>query len=372
MAFFNTDELKKKAQEFYNKFFAKLKEEVEQLKPSQIAKKLEEEKERTKQRTEVEEPSLKEKVKTKVAEAREFIQRGGIKETLKKQYTKEAILETIDPLKYPKQAVKTWFYDPKIGVFPQFLMREGMAPNVYRLANWKNLSEKERKEELEKSVMPIIALSGAPRATVSPGSRAYKQIIKEGWFRKKIDKEWAWVHPGGEKVVREVPKIKAPTKKIVSPKQALEAVSVPEPVSTPLEQQITQAWKAGGAKPLIEAPELTKAQKVGLTKKQIAQAEAELAQKRAPKPAEQAGFEGTPLAAAVETPIEAALKPKPKITDYKSAKDFAEAELGAKPTNQIGEVEASKITPRDPVDKDSVPYKDLKADIEKRGIGEPI
>ena len=206
MAFFNTDELKKKAQEFYNKFFAKLKEEVEIFKKetetltaSQKARELEKEKPKP-VKVEEEKPSLiergrelKEKAKMKITEAIEFQK--------DPERVKAFQKEMADPLLYPKMAVKAYFYDPKIGVFPQFMMREGMHGDIYRLADWQNLPEKERKEELEKTVMPILALSGGIRATVSPGSRAYKQIIKEGWFRKKIDNQWAWIHPGGGKVV---------------------------------------------------------------------------------------------------------------------------------------------------------------------------
>ncbi|MBM3211025.1 hypothetical protein FJZ33_02320, partial [Candidatus Poribacteria bacterium] len=54
---------------------------------------------------------------------------------------------------------------------------------------------------------------------------------------------------------------------------------------------------------------------------------------------------------------------------FTSAKDFA-SELGTKPTSQVGEIDANRITPRDPVDQASIDK--IKADIEAGKKIEPI
>ena len=58
--------------------------------------------------------------------------------------------------------------------------------------------------------------------------------------------------------------------------------------------------------------------------------------------------------------------------DYTSASDFAEGVYSATPDKQIGLVDAKTIIPRDPVDKLSPQYLNLKADIEKNGIKESV
>ncbi len=60
------------------------------------------------------------------------------------------------------------------------------------------------------------------------------------------------------------------------------------------------------------------------------------------------------------------------VQKYTSAKDYAEAEFGAKPENQMGEVDAETIIARDEVDVKSDRYIKLKADIEKNGFQESI
>jgi hypothetical protein len=78
----------------------------------------------------------------------------------------------------------------------------------------------------------------------------------------------------------------------------------------------------------------------------------------------------TPKAVAPEKVV----KTEPIITKgidkYTSAEDFAEAEFGVSPTNQIGMIDTNKITPRDPIDQSSVDR--IKADIKAGKEIEPI
>lgn len=69
--------------------------------------------------------------------------------------------------------------------------------------------------------------------------------------------------------------------------------------------------------------------------------------------------------------IEPAVDQKPKTPQsYTSATDFAEAEYSARPTDKLGLVDSSQITPRDPVDKTSKAYLDTIAKIEAGKIDE--
>ncbi len=401
MAFINPEELKKKALEFYNKIFSKfLRAGAEALplpKPSQVAKK------------------IQEKYPTAIERGREIGLKAGFKPLEEEEklpetqagkiaYTAGAVTSQIGQfvgagkvadliLGVGFKALKYKNYATKIGVstkqifdaerklgfsfkaIPDAWLKGAAQWGLYALPRLKGETPLEKTRELATDMVTggAFGMIGANKELL-PVVRYFAGILAPYIIKSQIGgkpeeaKEEAKYYAalglpflafGGIKAVKGQRALTLPGK--TSPPTGI----VPKDVISP--QQAIEKSRT-----LLEAPKLTEAQKVGLSQKQITQAEAELAEKRAPKPAEQAGFEGTPLAAAVETPIEAALKPKPKITDYKTAKDFAEAELGAKPTNQIGEVEASRITPRDPVDKNSVPYKDLKADIEKRGISEPI
>jgi hypothetical protein len=70
--------------------------------------------------------------------------------------------------------------------------------------------------------------------------------------------------------------------------------------------------------------------------------------------------------------IEAIIPQTEKAKDYLTSSDFANEVYSAKPENQIGIMDANKIVVRDPVDKNSQQYINLKADVEKNGFQEPV
>jgi len=63
---------------------------------------------------------------------------------------------------------------------------------------------------------------------------------------------------------------------------------------------------------------------------------------------------------------------KKEASKFVSAKDFADAQFGAKEGQQIGNINADRIIPRDPVDRNSKEYLDLKVDVKKNGFKEPV
>jgi site-specific DNA-adenine methylase len=164
---------------------------------------------------------VKSKADVTVDTVKDYFTSGQVKEDIKKQYSLENIKRVFDPFSMLKTAARTYFYDPETKkALPQSLLRKENRPDMTKLANWKNLSEQEREQELQKTIVPMFMLSGAPQGVVNPGSRAYKKLTDEGWIRQKLGKEWAWVKPKGGfqgSALPNQPAIEAPTPLITPP-----------------------------------------------------------------------------------------------------------------------------------------------------------
>lgn len=61
-----------------------------------------------------------------------------------------------------------------------------------------------------------------------------------------------------------------------------------------------------------------------------------------------------------------------KAKNYTTSKDFADAVYSAQPDNQIGVIDPNTIEIRDEIGTGTVEYEQLKADIQKNGIQEPV